>query len=1248
MKRLMTYAILSLTLSVVTSAAMDDGELNITNIDWNTLKVDSFPPVYMEVVPLETDYTAHDYRVELEYPEYVALTPSEARMAERYDSLIGESIEPEAFVGVERKRGLLDISFIPLIKRDGKYMKLASAQISIKHTPKPRRTETRASADERYAAHSVLKDGRWVKISITQNGMYRLTRKALKNMGFSNPQNVHLYGYGGHQQKELITVGSHYDDLEEVPLYYSSGTDSWLFWGNGLVYWDGDTRVRNAFATSACYFLREENSPSAIGTIDSYDGTATKSFDYYREHILHESEEYAWYHAGRTLVEEYNFKNGSKTFNLSTPNPACDSIDLTIVFTANFPLETRMTPSVNGTTLPGITIPKSETSSYTYAASSKKTYVVRNNGAATTEWTVRIPQTPGVDSRLDYIAINYYRRLQPNNGQVSFTSPYTMPCQFEISGTGLVVMRTGMPGDPAVVVNGSQLSGKYVVKVEDPTRQYVAFDPNHAFPEPTIVGDVPNQNLHATDSLDMVIIIPANNKLLAEAKRLAEAHVRYDSLRVGIVNASQLYNEFSSGTRDATAYRKFMKMLYDRAESIDCAPKYLLLMGDCAWDNRMASSQWRSKSPDDYLLCYPSEESFSDTKSYCMEDYFGLMDDGEGGNLLRDKSDLGIGRFPVTNATDAKTMVDKSIAYISKENAGQWKNLVYFMGDDGDENGHMKYANEVAEKVKSNNPEMEVHKIMWDTFTRVGSAKSNTYPEATALIKKLMDSGAMVMNYTGHSYAYGLSHEYVILLEDFKQAKGTRLPLWVTCSCDAMPFDGQTENMGEGAVLNPNGGAVAFYGTARTVYASQNMYMNTYFMQYLFGKSNGRRNRLGDAIRLAKSSIISSGKEAGYKENKLQYALLGDPALVIGAPEYRVRLDSIDGTKVTNYAYTRLKAGQKVRISGHVEDGSGKEAASYNGIVSARLFDSEEDIVCKNNDGATVPFEFTDRQNLLYDSQDSVSDGRFEMEFVIPIDINYSDKTGRFVFYAIDNGHTTEANGYSERITLGGIAEDLGYDQEGPDIFAYLNDEGFKDGDVVNSTPYFVARIADESGVNSSGNGIGHDLTLCVDGRADMTYVVNDYYVRDFGDFTKGTLAYTIPRLEEGPHSATIRAWDVLNHTNTRTINFVVDPAIKPSILRLTASNNPATESTTFLVSYDMPGSECTFTIEVFNFMGRLVWSKTETASSEQSLYSLPWNLTNGNGAKLGSGLYLYRCTMHSGESKKVSETQKLIILNNK
>lgn len=1248
MNRNTTFYSLLLAMAVsLCASAQNAGNMEITTIDWETLKIDSAPPVYSEVVPLETDYRLYDYDVKVEYPEFSALTKEETEHAALYDSLISEDIKVDKHVGVQRGAGMLDISFLPIVKKNGVYLKLRTAQIAILPSPKrsARIPSVRAKAEERYAAHSVLQNGRWVKIAVSSDGMYRLTRKALKKMGFTNPDNVHLYGHGGHLMSEVLPSNNNFDDLEEVPMYYAQEQDSWLFWGNGTLYMKDGKRILNHYASQGYYFLREEESPQSIDTEDNTSKQYVNAYDSYTAYTLHENDQYAWFHAGRKLVEEYDFQNGAKTYKLSTPDIVNSTMTVTINLTAYSKTDVEFVPNINGEEKSPIKIAKVQT--YEYAKYTESSYTYTSPGS-TSEWTVRLPKST-VPARLDYILIQYERKIKPLYGFVSFTRNSSGVTRFNIDGTDLKVMRKSTPGTPAAMVSGTYSEGAYQVTVDDATCDYVAFQPSYPFPEPTYVADVANQDLHALQPAEMVIIIPASGKLQAQAQRLADAHLQYDSINTLIVRADQIYNEFSSGAPDATAYRTFMKMLYDRADTKDSAPRYLLLMGDCAWDNRMISRAWSKTSPDEYLLCYSSEESFSDTKSYCMEDYFGLLDNGEGANLLRDKSDLGIGRFPVTNETDAKTMVDKSITYMSNGNADLWKNKIYFLGDDGDNNEHMKYADDVAERVKAQYPELEVHKVMWDTYTRVATAKSNTYPQATADLKKIMKEGAMVMNYTGHSAAYGLSHEFVLLVEDFQNAKSPNLPLWITCSCDAMPFDGQGDNLGETAVLNTEGGALAFYGTARTVYASQNKKMNQYLMNYLFAQdTSGNRLRLGDAIRLSKNSIISDATESLYKENKLQYALLGDPAVIIGNPVHKLVIDSIDGNKVSAYEKIQLKAGQKTKISGHVSSPSGTVASDFQGTLKMRLFDSEEQIVCNNNDGAKTTFSYKDRTNLLLDIQDSVSSGTFCTDFVMPVDINFSNESGKFVLYGINDKRTVEANGYNEDAIIGDIVDNLDFDTDGPSITAYLNDETFQNGDVVNSSPFFVAQLKDESGINSSGSGIGHDLTLSIDDRHDMTYTLNDYYLREFGDFTQGSVSFSIPRLEEGAHYLTFRAWDVLNHTNSVRLDFVVDPTVKPNMLKLTATHNPATESTTFLAFHDMKGCECTYTLEVFNFMGKCVWSKTGVTSSDNAVISIPWNLTNGNGAKQGSGVYLYRCTMQSDESRNVSKTEKLIILNNK
>lgn len=1246
MKRILSY-ILILVSVAASLMAQTSGEMVITTLDWNVMKIDSLLPVYDEVIPLESDYTLYDYNVTIDYPEYAELTREETEKASAFDSKIGENINVDSYVGVSRREGMLDISFVPIIKRNGKYLKLLSAQITIHNTPK-KHVRAATSKAGRYAENSKLREGAWVKISVTEEGMYRLSRKTLTSMGFTNPEKVHLYGYGAHLQNEVINAATDYDDLEEVPLYYSSATDSWLFWGNGLVYWNGDIRIRNHYANYGCYFLRQEEKASGIETVPSSNGTVRPEnvYNSYRAHVLHEKEEFSWHTAGRNLVEEHNFKDGAKTYTLNTPDAASTNFSVNIASTVYRTLATSVTPVINGKSYTPMAF--EECSQYTYADSVSMTYNITDTQKSAV-WNIKMPQTTDIDSHLDYIAINYDRKLKPLNGAVAFSKKGTDTSEFNIEGSGLVVMRTSEPKSPAQLIKGKQDGSKYTIVVDNPSRNYVAFNPAFAFPEPTFVERVANQNLHATPACDMVIILPKNATYDFQAKRLAQAHEMYDGLKTVIVHANQIYNEFSSGTPDATAYRRFLKMLYDRAEDVSTAPKYLILMGDCAWDNRMLCQQWKYNNPDNYLLCFSSEESFSDTKSYVMEDYFGLLDDGEGGNLLRDKTDLGVGRFPVTSNKEAMDMVTKTIRYITMENADSWKNHIYMLGDDGDENQHMEYCNEVANNVRKNNPEMEVHKIMWDNYKMVKTARSNTYPEVESIIKDAMSNGALIMNYTGHSATFGLSHEYVLENNDFKETKGTNLPLWITCSCDAMPFDGVAENLGEVAMRNAGGAAMAFYGTSRTVYATQNKRMNNFFMEHLLGTdSKGARNRLGDAIRLAKSDIISSGAESNYKENKIHYALLGDPALTIGAPLQRVVLDSINGKKVNKNDIQNFKAGEKMTLKGHVEDASGNKMTNFKGKLTTRMYDNEELVVCKNNAKAKNAFEYTDRVNVLYQSQDSVSAGEFALSLVVPIDINYSDQTGRFVFYAINEDKSIEANGYNENFTIGGIVEDMTYDTEGPKIYAYLNDEDFENGGVVCSTPFFYASIEDESGINANGNGIGHDLILTVDGKTDRTYNLNPYYIWEFGDYTKGAVAFTIPELEDGPHSLTFRAWDILNHSNTAKLSFIVDHAKDPGFLKLTATRNPAETETSFVIRYNLKGADCTFKIEIFDFMGQCVWGHTEHGSSTTGVYTIPYNLCNGSGSKLSSGIYLYRATVQSGTSKETSKTEKLIIKNNK
>lgn len=1221
-------------------------------LDWDKMPLDSVMPTYSEVIPLESDYRLYEYKVNLLYPEWKEMTTSETIKMQQWKDSITSELRINTIVGVMRGEGLLDVCFIPVILRDGKFLKLISAKMEICAVEKSatvscatnsagtsfyNRRKASSNSTDRYTRTSKLAEGKWQKISVSEDGIYRLTRSSLQQMGFKNPQNVHLYGYGGYRLSEVSQPDQEYDDLQEVPLYQADN-DTWLFWGNGLVYWDGESRIFNPYATSGCYFLTEEETPSSIETLESSNAANALVIESFTDHLLYEKDDYAWFQGGRNLVESTNYaQSNSHTYRLTLPSESLGNERLTVTFTAGADEITNVTPTVNGTSLSGFSV--AALSNYIYGTSNTRTYDVSQYKTGA-DWNIKLTSTSGHDARLDYLALHYLRSISPGQTFVAFTGVPHTATTFRIADSDCKVMRIGQPGSPAVMINTVAGDNGCSVSVADGSPRFVCFKPSYAYPQPKLVGTVQNQNLHALDSLDMVIIIPESGKLQAQAERLAEAHAQYDHLRVKVVRADEVYNEFSSGTPDATAYRRFMKMLYDRANGDPLVmPRYLLLMGDCYYDNRLLTSSLQKYDTKDLLLCFESENSFSDTKSYVMEDYFGLLDDGEGSNLTRDKVDLAVGRFPVKTEAEAMTMVDKVINFISNENAGSWKNVVMMLGDDGDNNSHMKYCDDVAERIIEANPEMEVKKLMWDAYTRVSTASMNTYPDVTSLMKKQLEDGVMVMNYTGHGATYTLSHEYVWFTSDFQDHKGSMLPLWFTAACDIMPFDTEKTNQGVEAVLNEGGGALAFLGTTRTVYASNNWQLNRFFSQYLFATDTyGRRYSVGDALRLTKCSLV--GSESSNLENKLQYCLLGDPALVIGAPRNRVRLESITNAQTGEKA-TELKAGMPVKLEGQIVSENGGLLSGFDGVITANVYDSMDTITCKNNDrSADEAFVFTDRSSVLYTGQDSVRSGKFCISFVVPKDIKYSGGLGRIVFYAINQQKDVEANGYDESFSVGGTFETT--DTIGPKIELTLNGEY---GGTVNSTPYLCARLSDESGINVTGNGIGHNIELMVDNNPVWTYVLNDYYVPDFGDFRQGTLSYTIPSLPAGPHTLSLRAWDLMNNTSVSQLDFEVDPSYEPTILHLAASHNPAVTDTDFLLTYDLPGTVCYYTIEVFDFAGRRIWMHEGRGSSSTGQFVIPWDLRVGAGyGRICSGIYIYRATLTSGESKLVTKSQKLIV----
>ena len=178
------------------------------------------------------------------------------------------------------------------------------------------------------------------------------------------------------------------------------------------------------------------------------------------------------------------------------------------------------------------------------------------------------------------------------------------------------------------------------------------------------------------------------------------------------------------------------------------------------------------------------------------------------------------------------------------------------------------------------------------------------------------------------------------------------------------------------------------------------------------------------------------------------------------------------------------------------------------------------------------------------------------------------------------------------------------------------------------------------------GNGIGHDLSLCIDGSAVLTYNLNDYYVPTAGDYTRGQVCFSIPDLDEGRHTLSFRAWDVLNNSSTKTLDFEVVRGLRPELLSVGCLQSPARESTTFTLSHNRPGSVLAVRMSVYDFSGRELWTRLEQGISEGQTYYVEWDLCSNGGQRLAPGVYLYRASIVSDGSRESTKARKIIILS--
>lgn len=1219
-------------------------------------------PVYTETYKPSVD--ASQYAVRVTFPIYEPLTKEEERQLKTWLHTLPDSLSYTYSVGWERKKPLIDLMVNPFVRKGNTCYKLVSFKWSIQPVLSTPSVSLRSSRS--YATASILSSGNWKKISVSASGMYKLTYDDVFNMGL-DPNKIQIYGYGGAMLGEDFSTANYIDDLPEVAIWKVTGSDGvfnkgdyLLFYAQGPVSWykSGNTFLRqfNPYSNKAYYFVGERTGGSLMAatyrnTIPTNRNVSTYThLELYEKDVVNISESVFGEGTGRELYGEDLLSIPSFTHDFSISDVDTTQFSSVTVEAAVFNTATSygyvkvndvLLSTLSFTGVPG------GPDNYTSGSASKRTvgFIPSTGAQKVTFELVSNGNSPTPRAFLNYISLNIRRALKDTGKPFTFRDPQSVAAggvaAFELQNAGASTLVFDVTNPLSMrVMEGAMSGSTFTFSAPSSTlREYACVSQAGMIPKPTLEGSVPNQNLHACQP-DMVIITP--EALKTQALRLAQAHQEKDNLSVLVVTPEQVYNEFSSGTPDATAYRRMMKLFYDKATTEEDLPDYLLLFGGGVYDNRLNTSLFKKAAKTNSLLTYQSMESLDGTRSFMTDDYFGFLDDSEGADLSLAKLDVGVGRFPIHTEEQAKATVDKTLRYMKNNKRGAWKNRVLFVADDVTDpkegvNLHLGQAEGLASMVDNAYPNYMVNRIYVDAYKRVAGTTGVSVPDGSKRFNELLDMGLLLLNYTGHSSMTEWAEEKLMTQAMAKSLTNACLPLWITASCDYSRFDTPDESGGESAFLNPVGGAIGLYSTSRIVYANDNLQMNDAIIKEVFRNQSGKPKTLGTILQQAKRSGTLFGDR-----NKLNFVLIGDPALKLASPDYTATITHVNDKPITAGIDT-FSALQQVTVEGEILTDAGTLASTFNGIIQPTVLDAST-LVRTLGEGFNDIVSFYDKSRVLLTVKDSVVNGRFRFTFVVPKDIQYSFSQGRINLYAADNENTHEANGVFDRFALGGTAVTSMVDSIGPRIQLFLNDTTFVSGNAVNESPTLIARLFDDTGLNGSENGVGHNYQLVIDNDPNLVFSLNGYFMADIGSFRSGTIQVNLPVLSSGQHTLSVRAWDVLNNSTTETIRFVVRNNQSPRLFDLEAVRQA--ESYRFSFRHNRPDSPIQVSCDIIDMMGRVRWSESVSMQTgETKSEDMVWNLLGTNGARVPAGIYTcrFRVVDATGGESVISEKIQVI-----
>lgn len=1177
--------------------------------------------------------------------------------------------KPERFdvlLGKDRKKAFAVVRIPAYSYADNGSLKRI-ASLTIDYTEQPpiaaeknsERTAAKGTAD----IMSPLATGTWYRLSVPATGLYKVDYDFISSkLGVKNISSDHirLFGNGGKMLPERNSPTG-IKGLEENAIWINDGGDGnfgqgdfFVFYAQGPLNWSPSAnglelvQEKNFYSDAGYYLLNFDALADKRITQQNTTPAGNYTTGHYSGVVLHEQDlsnpqKFGKYWWGEEFATGPG-KQASHTFTLNLGNYVdAATFRINVVNTSTQPGLFNI--SINGQQMG--TADVSGADNYEYAPKALGAEKTWDLQGLPSSCNVKIDYSTGVsdgEGWLDYIRVNLRKPLTMEGNSLLFSDLKSVaPGNIATYNLGNANGNTQVwditdPQNP-VAMKGSLNGSTFSFSQDADKLHWFAAMNNTDLPTPSFIGNVPNQNLYGSGQVDYIIVTHPDFKNAAE--RLADFHRQRSGMRVIVATTTQVYNEFSSTGQDISAIRDFARMFYERAGMNEAEmPKYLLLMGDASYDYKD-----RIKNNTNFVPTFEAKESFQFLETYSNDDFFGFLDDNE--EIERydivNALDIGVGRIPAKSSSEAEAVVSKIIHYKSPATLGAWRLSTLFVADDNDNAGdHLEDAELMNTVVNDNSEIHNASKVYLNAVPFVSTPGGARAPDANKAINDAIFKGVFLFNYNGHGNTTVLAHERIVAKDDYNKWRNLdKMPFMVTATCDFGQFDQPSfVSSGEELMLKANGGVIATLTTTHLVYAYANNMLNREFLAGQFQHINGKWNTFGDAMRIGKNSTYSQASTTSdVIKNFRKFVLLGDPALEPNFPEFFIKTESVKDGATGQPAASIGALGEYV-IDGKVTDVNGNLLGDFNGTLAVTIFDKPRKVKTVNGESKT----FQVQNNTIYKGKASVSNGKFSFSFIAPKDINYEPGSGTISYYA-DNGKT-DAAGRDTMVTVGGASDNPKQENNPPVVKPFIKDSLFRNGGLTGSNTAIFAILEDETGINVSGNAVGHDLTAILDGDESKPYIMNDYYETAPNTYKRGYVYFPVEGIPDGRHRFTIEAWDVNNNSGEGHVDFEVADGKVVKVQNLMNYPNPFRDVTHFVFEHNHPDVDLSAEINIYSTSGMLMRNlKQDFVSSGSRSHEVTWDGTGDNGAKLPAGVYIYRMMIKAGKGIETTAYQKLVIV---